>query len=112
MGVKIAQALGAEVTVLSHSLKKQEDGRRIGADNFYATSDPETFKKLNGFFDLTINTLSVEIDWGQYLNLLPLDETMVVVGVPEKKTPIGNAALLINARRSLAGYVIDGIRET
>jgi alcohol dehydrogenase (NADP+) len=112
MEVKIAQALGAEVTVLSHSLKKQEDGRRIGADNFYATSDPETFKKLNGFFDLTINTLSVEIDWGQYLNLLPLDETMVVVGVPEKKTPIGNAALLINARRSLAGYVIDGIRET
>jgi alcohol dehydrogenase (NADP+) len=63
------------------------------------------------FFDLTINTLSVEIDWDQYLNLLSLDETMVVVGVPEKKTPIGNATL-INARRSLAGYVIGGIRET
>jgi len=49
IGVKIAHALGAEVTVLSHSLKKQEDGKRLGADNFYATSDPETFKKLKGY---------------------------------------------------------------
>ena len=111
MGVKIADALGAEVTVLSHSLKKQEDGKRMGSDNFYATSDPETFKKLKGYFDLIINTLSVEIDWDQYLNLLALDGTMVVVGVPEKKTPIG-AAILINARRSLAGSVIGGIKET
>jgi alcohol dehydrogenase (NADP+) len=45
MGVKIAHALGAEVSVLSHSFKKREDGIRMGADNFYATSDPETFKK-------------------------------------------------------------------
>jgi alcohol dehydrogenase (NADP+) len=51
MGVKIAHALGAEVSVLSHSFKKREDGRRMGADNFYATSDPETFKKLKGYFD-------------------------------------------------------------
>jgi alcohol dehydrogenase (NADP+) len=72
MGVKIAHALGSEVTVLSHSLKKQEDSRRMGADNFYAISDPETFKKLNRSFDLIINTLSVVIDWDQYLNLLAL----------------------------------------
>ena len=52
--------------VLSHSLKKQEDGKRMGADNFYATSDPETFKTLKGYFDLIINTLSVEIDWDKY----------------------------------------------
>jgi uncharacterized zinc-type alcohol dehydrogenase-like protein len=78
IGVKIAHALGAEVTVLSHSLKKQEDGKRLGADNFYATSDPETFKKLKGYFDLIINTLSVEIDWDQYLNLLAIDGIMVV----------------------------------
>ena len=111
MGVKIAHALGAEVTVLSHSLRKQEDGKKMGADKFYAISDPETFEKLKGYFDLLINTLAVEIDWNKYLNLLALDGAMVVVGIPEKETPIG-AYLLISARRSLAGSVIGGIRET
>lgn len=111
IGVKIADALGAEVTVLSHSLRKQEDGKRMGADNFYTTSDPETFKKLKGYFDLIINTLSIDIDWDQYLNLLALDGTMVVVGVPEKKTPLG-VATLASARRSIAGSVIGGIKET
>jgi len=111
MGVKIAHALGAEVTVLSHSLRKQEDGRRMGAHNFYATSDAETFKKLKGYFDLIINTLSVEMDWDNYLSLLRLDGTMVVVGNSGKKTPIG-ASTLINARRSLSGSVIGGIQET
>jgi uncharacterized zinc-type alcohol dehydrogenase-like protein len=70
-----------------------------------------TFEELKGYFDLIINTLSVEIDWNRYLNLLALDGTMVVVGLPEKETPI-NASSLINARRSLAGSVIGGIRET
>jgi alcohol dehydrogenase (NADP+) len=83
----------------------------MGADNFYATSDPETFKKLKGYFDLIINTLSIEIDWDQYLNLLALDGTMVVVGVPEKKTPLG-VATLQKPRRSIAGSVIGGIKET
>ena len=90
MGVKIAHALAAEVTVLSHSLRKQEDGKRMGADKFYATSDPETFKRLKGYFDLIINTLAVEIDTAQYLNLLALDGTMVVEGIPEKETPVGH----------------------
>jgi uncharacterized zinc-type alcohol dehydrogenase-like protein len=111
MGVKIAHALGAEVTVLSHSLKKQEDGKKMGADNFCATTDPMTFDKLKGYFDLIVNTVSVELDWNRYLSLLALDGTMVVVGIPEKKTPIG-AATLIGARRSLAGSAIGGILET
>jgi alcohol dehydrogenase (NADP+) len=111
MGVKIAHALGAEVTVLSHSLRKQEDGKKMGADKFHSTSDPATFDKLKGYFDLLINTLAVEINWDEYLNLLSLDGTMVVVGIPEKETPIGPSSL-INARRSLAGSVIGGIRET
>jgi uncharacterized zinc-type alcohol dehydrogenase-like protein len=111
MGVKIAHALGAEVTVLSHSLRKQEDGKRMGADNFYATSDPETFKRLKGYFDLIINTQAVEIDVAQYLNLLALDGTIVVVGIPEKETPIAPSSL-ISARHSLAGSAIGGIRET
>jgi alcohol dehydrogenase (NADP+) len=111
MGVKIAHALGSEVSVLSHSLKKQEDGLKMGADKFYATSDHETFKNLNGYFDLIINTLAIEIEWDNYLNLLDLNGTMVVVGIPEKQTPISPATLIM-ARRSLAGSVIGGIRET
>jgi alcohol dehydrogenase (NADP+) len=111
MGVKIAHALGAEVTVLSHSLKKQEESKKMGADKFYATSDPTTFENLQGYFDLMINTVSVELDWNRYLNLLALDGTMVVVGVPEKQIPIGIASL-IGSRRSLAGSAIGGIQET
>lgn len=111
MGVKIGHALGAEVTVLSHSLRKQEDARRMGANSFYATSDPKTFEKLRGYFDLIINTVSVELDLNKYLDLLSLDGTMVLVGVPEKEMPVA-ADTLIGARRSLAGSVIGGICET
>lgn len=111
MGVKIAHALGAEVTVLSHSLKKQEDGQKLGADYFYATSDPATFEKLKGYFDLMINTVSAELDWNQYLELLALDGSMVVVGIPEKQTPVGSFPL-VAGRRSLAGSLIGGIKET
>jgi uncharacterized zinc-type alcohol dehydrogenase-like protein len=111
MGVKIAHALGAEVTVLSQSLRKEADGRRLGADNFYATSDPATFKKLQRYFDLIINTVSVEMDWNAYLNLLKLDGSMVVVGVPEKPACVA-AFPLIMFRRSLAGSAIGGIKET
>ncbi|HET9805481.1 MAG TPA: NAD(P)-dependent alcohol dehydrogenase [Nitrososphaeraceae archaeon] len=100
IGVKIAHALGAEVTVLSHSLKKQEDAKKMGADNFYATSDPKTFEKLEGYFDIMINTVSTDLNLNQYLNLLRLDGTMVVVGVPEKDAQI-NGYSLISARRNL-----------
>ena len=111
MGVKIAHALGAQVTVLSHSLKKQEDAKRMGADQFYATSDQKTFEVLKGHFDLIVNTVSIEIDLNQYLSLLGLDGIMVIVGLPEKEMSIG-AFSLINARRSIAGSVIGGILET
>jgi uncharacterized zinc-type alcohol dehydrogenase-like protein len=111
MGVKIAHALGAEVTVLSHSLNKQDDGRRMGADHFFATSDPKTFEKLKGNFDIIINTVSVELDMNNFLNLLRLDGTMVIVGLPEKELSFG-AFSLTNARRRLAGSVIGGIQET
>lgn len=111
MGVKIAHAMGAEVTVLSQSLKKEADGKRLGADHFYATSDPETFKKLQGHFDLIINTVSMDLDWNAYLTLLKLDGSMVLLGVPEKQVPLG-AFPLIMGRRSLAGSLIGGIAET
>jgi alcohol dehydrogenase (NADP+) len=111
MGVKIAHTLGAEVTVLSHSLSKEDDGRRMGADHFFATSDPKTFEKLKGSFDMVINTVSVELDMNSYLNLLRLDGTMVIVGLPEKELSFG-ASSLTNARRRLTGSVIGGIQET
>lgn len=111
MGVKIAAAMGAEVTVLSHSMKKQDDGKRMGAKHFYATSDAETFKKLAGTFDLIINTVSAELDWNEYLNLLKLDGTMCVVGIPDKAIPV-HAFPLVMGRRRLAGSLIGGIKET
>lgn len=111
MGVKLAHALGAEVTVLSHSLRKREDGKRLGADHFFATSDAETFKNLQSHFDLIISTVSAEMDWNQYLNLLKVDGSMVVVGIPEKQIPVG-AFPLVFGRRSLAGSLIGGMRET
>ncbi|HVA94218.1 MAG TPA: NAD(P)-dependent alcohol dehydrogenase [Candidatus Dormibacteraeota bacterium] len=111
MGVKLAHALGAEVTVLSHSLKKEADARRLGADHFHATSDPGTFSSLKRHFDLIICTVSAEMDWNLYLDLLNVDGAMVVVGIPEKPTPIGAFSLILG-RRSLAGSAIGGIRET
>jgi len=111
MGVKIAAALGAEVTVLSQSLKKQEDGLRFGAEHYYATSEPETFEKLAGQFDLIVNTVSATLDLDAYLGMLRVNGTLVEVGAPEQ--PMTEAAFsLITNRRSLAGSKIGGIRET
>ncbi len=111
IGVKIAHAMGAEVTVLSQSLSKKEDGLSMGADHYYATSDPQTFTDLQGKFDLIINTVSATMDWNQYLNLLRRDGAMVVVGIPDSNIPIA-AFPLVMGRKSLAGSLIGGIKET
>ncbi len=111
MGVKIAHAMGAEVTVLSQSLSKQEDGKRFGADHYYATTDTETFKELAGTFDLIINTVSATLPMGRFLSLLALDGTMVSVGAPSEPLEVP-AFALIGARRSWAGSTIGGIAET
>ncbi len=111
MAVKLAHAMGAEVTVLSQTLKKEEDGLRLGANHYYATSDPETFKKLAGSFDLIVNTVSAKIDISAYLSLLALDGTMVNVGAPAEPLDV-NVFALIGHRRSFAGSAIGGIRET
>ena len=111
MAVKIAAAMGAEVTVLSQSLKKQEDGLRLGAAHYHATSDESTFQELASSFDLIVNTVSAVVDLDAYLSLLRVGGTMVNVGAPEK--PLSLAVFsLIMARRSLAGSPIGGIRET
>ncbi len=111
MGVKLAAALGAEVTVLSQTLSKQDDGLAFGADHYFATSDPETFRALSGRFDLIINTVSADLDVDAYLSLLALDGAMVFVGLPERPQSFG-AFPLTGMRRSLAGSNIGGIRET
>jgi len=111
VGVKLAKAMGAHVTVLSQSLKKMEDGLRLGADEYYATSDTDTFKKLAGTFDLILNTVSANLDLNDYLGLLALDGTLVELGMPEHPMPVP-AAALITGRRSLSGSLIGGIAET
>lgn len=111
MAVKFAHAMGSEVTVLSQSLKKKEDGLKLGASAYYATSDPETFKELAGKFDLIINTVSAQIDMNAYLSLLAVDGTLVNVGAPAEPLPV-QVFSLIGKRRSFAGSSIGGIRET
>jgi len=111
MGVKLAKAMGAKVTVLSQSLKKMEDGLRLGADEYYATSDPDTFTKLAGSFDLILNTVSANLNMGDYLNLLAVDGTLVELGIPEHPMPVPVFPLAAG-RRSLAGSMIGGIPET
>jgi len=111
MGVKIAHALGAEVSVLSQTLSKQEDGIRLGADHFYATSDDQTFEELAGSFDLIVNTVSATLPMDKYLSLLRLDSTMVNVGAPGEPLSVP-AFALIPMRRSWAGSMIGGIRQT
>ncbi|MGA8845589.1 MAG: NAD(P)-dependent alcohol dehydrogenase [Nocardioides sp.] len=111
MGVKIAHALGAEVTVLSQSLSKQDDGKRFGADHYYATSEKGTFSELAGTFDLIINTVSAKLPMGSYLSLLRRDGTLVSVGAPPEALEVP-AFALIGARRSWAGSLIGGIAET
>jgi len=111
MGVKLAHAMGTEVTVLSQSLRKKDDGLRMGANHYYATSDPETYTKLERHFDLILNTVSSDINWNDYLKMLKVDGTMVVVGLPEKEIPV-NASSIVIGRRSLSGSAIGGIQET
>jgi uncharacterized zinc-type alcohol dehydrogenase-like protein len=111
MGVKLAHAMGAEVTVLSQSLSKKEDGLKLGADHYYATSDAETFKTLAGTFDLILCTVSAEIDWNAYLGLLKVDGSLVLLGIPETAVPV-HAFSLVPGRKSISGSMIGSLKET
>lgn len=111
MGVKLGAAMGAEVTVLSQSLKKMEDGLRLGAKHYYATAERETFKNLRNSFDLILNTVSANLNLNDYLSLLDVDGTLVELGIPEHPMEVGAFSLAL-ARRSLSGSNIGGIAET
>jgi alcohol dehydrogenase (NADP+) len=111
MAVKLAAALGAEVTLLSTSASKERDARRLGAHEFALTTADGTFRKLAGRFDLVLDTISARHDLNKHLAMLRVDGAMVLVGVPPEAAPV-HAFSLIGARRSLAGSLIGGIAET
>ncbi|WP_433712042.1 NAD(P)-dependent alcohol dehydrogenase [Nocardia sp. CA-084685] len=111
VGVKIAAAMGAEVTVLSHSLSKQDDGKRFGAHHYYATADKQTFRDLRNRFDLILNTVSADLPIDSYLRLLRLDGTLVILGMPENPMSI-RPFTIAGYRRALAGSMIGGIAQT
>jgi uncharacterized zinc-type alcohol dehydrogenase-like protein len=111
MGVKLAAAMGAEVTVLSTSRSKEADARRLGANAFALTSERATFKRLAGHFDFLLDTISAPHDLNAYLGMLKVDGAMVLVGVPPTAEPV-NAFSLIGGRKTLAGSLIGGIAET
>ena len=110
MGVKFAAALGAEVTVLSHSPSKEADARKMGASQFVVTKEKDWQLPLSKKFDLVLNTVSADVDLDPYLQLLDTDGTLVVIGLPGKPYAV-NAGTLLNGRRSIAGSMIGGIPE-
>ncbi|HEX8456579.1 MAG TPA: NAD(P)-dependent alcohol dehydrogenase [Pyrinomonadaceae bacterium] len=111
MGVKLAAAMGAEVTVFSTSQAKEADARRLGAHHFVMTKEAANLEPLAGTFHFILDTVSAQHDLNQYLNLLGPKGTMVLVGAPEKPLEVPAFSLITNGRQ-LAGSMIGGIRET
>jgi uncharacterized zinc-type alcohol dehydrogenase-like protein len=111
IAVKLAKAMGAEVTVLSQSGEKRADALRMGADHYHATSDPDTFKHLAGSVELMVNTVSDKIDLDACLGLLVAHGTLVNVGLSGQPLEM-NAFSLLMGGRSVAGSLIGGLAQT
>lgn len=111
VAIQFAQAMGAEVTVLSRSMNKKEEALSFGANHYFATSDPATFAELEESFDLILNTVSANLDVDAYLSLLRVDGTLVNVGAPAELDKYDVFSLIMK-RRTLAGSLVGGIRET
>jgi uncharacterized zinc-type alcohol dehydrogenase-like protein len=111
MAVKFADAMGAEVTVLSTSPSKEKDAKQLGAQKFVVTKNEAELNSVKNYFDFIIDTVSAEHDINLYLTLLRLDGTMIMLGIPpdDPKIRVFN---LIGKRRRLAGSLIGGIKET
>lgn len=110
MGVKFAAALGAEVTVFSHSPDKESDAKAMGAHHFVSTKSNDFHNPFQKHFDLILNTVSAELDINIYLSMLAVDGTLVVIGLPGKPYAV-EAGSLLPARRSLSGSMIGGIAQ-
>jgi len=111
MAVKLADSFGAEVTMLSTSAAKQSDARRLGAAHFVLSSDAAALGRLKNHFDFILDTISAPHNLNTYLQLLKIDASMVLVGVPPQ-APSLDAFTLISKRRRLGGSLIGGIAET
>lgn len=111
LAIQFAHALGADVTVLSRSMNKKDEALELGANHYFATSDPATFTELAGHFDLILNTVSANLNVDAYLSLLRVDGTLVNVGAPAEQDKY-HVFSLIMGRRSIAGSLVGGIRET
>jgi uncharacterized zinc-type alcohol dehydrogenase-like protein len=112
MAVKLAHAMGAEVTLFTTSPGKEADARRLGADHVVLSRDPEAMQAQARTFDLIINTVAVPLDLDPYIAALDLDGTMVLVGAPGSPHQSPSVFPLLMARRSIAGSGIGGIPET
>jgi uncharacterized zinc-type alcohol dehydrogenase-like protein len=111
MGVKIAKALGAEVTVFSTSPGKEGDAKRLGADNFVLTSNAENLAPLTNTFNLILDTVSANHDLNPYISMVGVNGVLVVVGMPELPVTMHQASLIMG-NKSIAGSLIGGIAET
>ena len=111
MGVKFACALGAHVVVFTHSPNKQDDARRLGADEVVVSRNAAEMQKHAGSFDFILDAVAAEHDINAYIQMLRRDGNITLVGAPEKPLPVA-AFALIAARRSLSGSPIGGIAET
>ena len=111
MGVKFAKAFGAHTVVVTSSPGKKDDALRLGAEEIIVSRDPESMAANAGSLDFLLNTISAPTDINAYINLLKLDGTMVMVGVPDK-APELQAFALIGKRRTVGGSLIGGIPET
>lgn len=111
MAVKFASALGAEVTLLSTSPKKEADAKRLGAQKFVVVNTAENLKALRNSFDFVVDTVSAPHDYNAYLKVLRTNGVYICVGAPTEPAAIG-AFSLIGQRRSIAGSSIGGIPET
>ena len=110
MGVKFAKALGAHVTVFSHSESKRADALAMGADDFIVTNDGAVFETHKKQFHLIINTVSAPIDLNDYLELIGLDGTLVMVGLAPEPYPI-KAFSMLPQRRRIAGSMIGPVGQ-
>ena len=111
MAVKFSASLGSEVTVLSTTKNKEADAKKLGAHNFIHTKDENQMKSAKRQFDFIIDTVSAEHDIETYLGLLRRDGAHIVVGIPPSPSAVGHGAL-IAGRKTLAGSMIGGIKET
>jgi uncharacterized zinc-type alcohol dehydrogenase-like protein len=111
MAVKIAKAMGAEVTIFSTSPNKAQDAKKLGAKHFVMTKDPANFEGLEGRFDFILDTVSAKHDFTPYLASLKNDGTMVLVGAAPEPSEVAAFALIFG-RKNLTGSLIGGIKET